>query len=117
MLESAAPIRVEAIERRRNSGGAGLHPGGDGVRRVYRLLSGTAEISYRGERHLDGAPGGQGGGPGAPAAARILAADGSVRHLPSKARIAWAAGDRFILETAGGGGWGPAQPQQGDLAP
>ncbi|MDO9500243.1 hydantoinase B/oxoprolinase family protein [Falsiroseomonas sp.] len=115
MLESVAPIRVEAIQRRHGSGGAGRHPGGDGVRRIYRLLSGTAEISYRGERHLAGAPGAQGGGAGAPATARILAADSSVRHLPSKARIAWAAGDRFILETAGGGGWGPAQQEQGDF--
>jgi N-methylhydantoinase B len=113
MLEAVAPIRVEAIERRRGSGGAGRHAGGDGVRRVYRLLSGSAEISYRGERHLAGAPGAQGGGPGAPAAARLIRADGTPLPLPSKARIAWAAGERFILETAGGGGFGPAQ-HQGD---
>jgi N-methylhydantoinase B len=106
-LEAIAPIRVEAAERRRGSGGAGRMPGGDGLRRIYRLLHGTAEISYRGERHLAGAPGAQGGGAAAPAAARIEHADGTVTHLPSKARFTWRVGERFIIETAGGGGWGP----------
>jgi N-methylhydantoinase B len=105
-LEAIAPIRVEAIERRRGSGGRGLMPGGDGLRRVYRLLHGSAEVSYRGERHQAGAPGAQGGGAAAPAAARILHADGRVTHLPAKARFRWQAGEVFVIETAGGGGWG-----------
>ncbi|MFN6956434.1 MAG: hydantoinase B/oxoprolinase family protein, partial [Acetobacteraceae bacterium] len=37
VLEEIAPIRVEEMSRHRGSGGAGRHPGGDGVRRVYRL--------------------------------------------------------------------------------
>ncbi len=105
-LEAVAPVRVEEIARRRGSGGTGLHRGGDGVRRAYRLLSGEGEISYRGERHVTGAPGARGGGHGATAAARIERADGTVLHLPSKARAAWRAGDRLVIETAGGGGWG-----------
>jgi N-methylhydantoinase B len=105
-LEAIAPIRVDAAERRRVSGGPGRMSGGDGLRRVYRLLHGTAEVSYRGERHLAGAPGAQGGGAAQPAAARILHADGTITHLPSKARFTWRAGERFIIETAGGGGWG-----------
>lgn len=112
-LEAIAPIRVEAIERRRGSGGAGLHPGGDGTRRIYRLLRGSAAVSYRGERHLLGAPGAQGGGAAQPAAARIEHEDGRATHLPAKARFTWRAGERFIIETAGGGGWG-APPKPGD---
>jgi N-methylhydantoinase B len=61
-LEAIAPIRVEEAARRRGSGGSGLMPGGDGLRRAYRLLEGTAEVSYRGERHLSGAPGAGGRG-------------------------------------------------------
>ena len=105
MLERTAPVRVEEIAVRAHSGGPGLHRGGDGTRRIYRLLSGSAEISYRGERHLSGAAGAQGGGAGMAAAARIVGPQG-VRHLPSKARVAWAAGERLIIETSGGGGWG-----------
>jgi N-methylhydantoinase B len=105
-LEAIAPIRVEAFERHRGSGGAGRHPGGDGVRRIYLLLSGSAEVSYRGERHLAGAPGAEGGGPGGVARCRLIRADGREEHFPSKARFAWMAGERLVIETAGGGGWG-----------
>ncbi|MBC7432766.1 MAG: hydantoinase B/oxoprolinase family protein, partial [Rubritepida sp.] len=63
--------------------------------------------SYRGERHLSGPAGAQGGSAGMAAAARIVGPEG-VRHLPSKARVAWAAGERLIIETSGGGGWGLA---------
>lgn len=105
-LEAIAPIRVEAFERHRGSGGAGRHPGGDGVRRIYRLLAGTAEVSYRGERHLAGAPGAEGGGSGGVARCRLIRADGTEEHFPSKARFAWMAGERLVIETAGGGGWG-----------
>jgi N-methylhydantoinase B len=112
VLEAIAPIRVEAFERHRGSGGAGLHPGGDGVRRTYRLLSGRAEVSYRGERHLSGAPGAQGGGAGGVARCRIIGAGGATRDFPSKARFAWIAGETLVVETAGGGGWGAPVNQE-----
>ncbi len=110
-IEVQAPIRVEAVRIRRGSGGAGLHAGGDGVVRSYRLLAGDGLISYRGERHHTAAQGAAGGAPGACASARIERADGRVEPLPAKARAQWQAGDRLVIETAGGGGWGqPAAP-------
>lgn len=112
ILEEIAPIRVEAVERHRGSGGAGLHPGGDGVRRAYRLLSGRAEVSYRGERHLSGAPGAQGGGPGGVALCRVIGLDGATRDFHSKARFAWIAGETLVIGTAGGGGWGAPQDRE-----
>jgi N-methylhydantoinase B len=112
VLEEIAPIRVEEVARHRGSGGAGRHPGGDGTRRVYRLLSGSAEVSYRGERHLTGAPGAQGGGAGGVARCRVVAPDGSERRFASKARFAWQAGERLVIETAGGGGWGPLDNEE-----
>lgn len=110
MLEIAAPIRVETTMCRRGSGGAGLHPGGDGIRRAYRLIEGTAMVSYRGERHTRGASGAQGGGDGAPSAAFIERKNGDIETLASKARFVWNAGDRLIIETAGGGGWRAPDP-------
>lgn len=107
MLEIAAPIRVESTTRRRGSGGTGLHQGGDGVRRAYRLLQGSAMASYRGERHTRGASGAQGGGEGAPSAAFIERRNGDIETLASKARFVWNAGDLLVIETAGGGGWRP----------
>jgi N-methylhydantoinase B len=106
VLESLAPVRVEAYEVRRGSGGAAQHPGGDGVRRVYRLLEGWARLSYRGERHLSHAAGCAGGAPGASSRACVVRADGREEALGPRAQVDLQAGDRWIVETAGGGGWG-----------
>lgn len=108
MIENQAPVRVEAFELRRGSGGQGAYRGGDGVCRAYRLLQGRAVLTYRGERHHSRAPGCAGGAPGACGAARVLRADGRIETLGTHARVALAAGDGWVIETAGGGGWGPA---------
>ncbi|SEB24908.1 hydantoinase B/oxoprolinase family protein [Variovorax sp. YR216] len=111
-IEAQAPLRMERVAVRVGSGGAGRHRGGDGVVRIYRLLHGSGTISYRGERHGVVPQGAAGGLPGSPAAARIERADGRVETLPAKARAQWHAGDRLVIETAGGGGWGqPAATQ------
>ncbi|MDA7417802.1 hydantoinase B/oxoprolinase family protein [Xenophilus arseniciresistens] len=110
-IEAQAPLRVERVAVRAGSGGSGTHRGGDGVLRIYRLLHGSGSISYRGERHQIAPQGAAGGAPGACAAARILRASGEVEHLGAKARAHWQAGDRLVIETAGGGGWGSAQAQ------
>lgn len=109
VLEAQAPVRVEAYELRRGSGGPGAFRGGDGVRRAYRLLQGRAVLTYRGERHHSQAPGCAGGGPGASSSARVLRADGRVEPLGPRARVALEAGDGWVIETAGGGGWGPSE--------
>jgi N-methylhydantoinase B len=109
VLEAQAPVRVEAYELKRGSGGPGAYRGGDGVRRTVRLLRGQAVLTYRGERHHSQAPGCAGGGAGASSAARVLRADGRVETLGPRARVALAAGDAWVIETAGGGGWGPPE--------
>jgi N-methylhydantoinase B len=106
VLETKAPLRMERIALRHGSGGTGQHPGGCGVVRAYRLLAGSGQVSYRGERHRTQAPGLAGGLPGQSGCARIERADGRVDHLPAKARVAWAAGDLLVIETAGAGAWG-----------
>lgn len=115
VLEAQAPVRVEAYELRRGSGGPGAYRGGDGVRRAYRLLQGRAVLTYRGERHHSQAPGCAGGGPGASSSARVLRADGRVEPLGPRARVELEAGDGWVIETAGGGGWGPAEASSGAM--
>ena len=110
VIEQQAPIEVQAIRLRRGSAGAGLHAGGMGVVRRYRLLDGSGSISYRGERHHTPAQGAAGGQPGACGSARIERADGHVEALPAKSRSTWSAGDVLVIETAGAGGWGPPLP-------
>ncbi len=116
VIEVQAPLRMERVALRRGSGGPGLHDGGCGVLRVYRLLEGSGVISYRGERHHSPAQGAAGGLPGACGRAHIERADGSVQWLAAKARATWQAGDRLIIETAGGGGWGKPAAQGLEIA-
>jgi N-methylhydantoinase B len=54
-LEHAYPYRVTRYEIRRNSGGAGLHRGGDGLRRDLMLL-GPARVTLLSERRIKDPP-------------------------------------------------------------
>jgi N-methylhydantoinase B len=105
-VELDYPLRVWRYELRPGSGGAGRHPGGDGlVRELEALVDCTLTVqSERRER----APWGLGGGrPGAEGRNVLLRADGTEEELPSKGTWSLRCGDRVRIETPGGGGWGP----------
>ena len=105
-LEMEAPLRLVRVELRRDSGGAGEFRGGLGVVREYEVLADDVSFTHRGERHYSAAPGLNGGGEGASARSRILRADGRTEEIPSKALTVLNRGDRVIVETPGGGGYG-----------
>ncbi len=102
-LEMHYPLRVREYRLREGSGGAGEHPGGDGVVRSMELLA-PARVSLLTERRRH-APPGLGGGPGAPGVNRLLTADGGESALPPKASLSCEAGSVVTIETPGGGGW------------
>jgi N-methylhydantoinase B len=106
-LEHALPVRVERYTLRRGSGGAGLHPGGDGLRRDLRFLAPvTATVLSERRRH---APWGlAGGGPGA-LGRNCLIRNGQETGLPGKFTLSLLPGDVLSLQTPGGGGWGEPQ--------
>lgn len=101
-----APIRINEFGLRRDSGGEGKYRGGLGVRREYEFLADDIRMVYRGERHYTQAAGSLGGGPGASARATIIRANGAKVEIQSKAMLVVGKGDRLIVETAGGGGYG-----------
>ncbi|MBX3664861.1 MAG: hydantoinase B/oxoprolinase family protein [Burkholderiales bacterium] len=105
-LEMEAPIRLRRVELRRDSGGAGEFRGGLGVIREYEILTDGVTFTHRGERHYSAAPGLGGGLPGASARSVILRAGGGEEVIPSKALTMLNKGDRVIVETPGGGGYG-----------
>ena len=108
VLEWRFPVLLESFAIRRGSGGAGKHRGGDGaVRRVKFLQDVTANLlsGHRVVRPYGMA----GGGPGAPGANRVEHPDGSVTPLPGVAQVELRAGDVFVIETPGGGGYGAAE--------
>ncbi|MSY73546.1 MAG: hydantoinase B/oxoprolinase family protein, partial [Actinobacteria bacterium] len=103
-LESRYPFVVERVELIADSGGAGTWRGGLGTRTTFLLLE-DARLTMRCDR-LEGPPCGvQGGRDGRAGGYFRQLPDGSSLRLPSKSSgIAFAAGDRFVLETSGGGG-------------
>jgi len=107
VLETRFPVLLEEFSIRRGSGGAGAGRGGDGaVRRVRFLEPMTAAIlSNRRRVPPFGAAGGEAGAVGVN---RIERADGELEALGSTAEVEMAAGDVFVIETPGGGGYGEA---------
>jgi 5-oxoprolinase (ATP-hydrolysing) len=105
VLEMRFPVRLESFEIRAGSGGAGRWAGGNGgVRRLRFLAPMTASILSNGR--VQGAFGMAGGGPGATGKTWVERADGEVEILGHIGQAEMAAGDLFVIETPGGGGYG-----------
>ena len=107
ILEWRFPVRLDSYSIRAGSGGAGRWRGGNGgVRRVRFLEAMTAAILANNRVHP---PFGMAGGaPGALGRNYVERVDGSVEHLPHIGKAAMQPGDVFVIETPGGGGYGPA---------
>ena len=105
-LEHAYPVRVRRYAIRRGTGGAGTHPGGDGLRRDLELLT-DVDVSLLTERRQRGPRGLAGGSDGEPGA-NILIRHGEESALPSKGTFPLRAGDILSIRSPGGGGWGQA---------
>jgi N-methylhydantoinase B len=99
-LELAYPLRVERHELRLGSGGAGLHPGGDGVVRELRVLE-PCRVSVISERRRHRPAGARGGEAGASGRNFV-----NGEEVPSKATRDLAPLDLIRIETPGGGGFG-----------
>ncbi len=113
-LEMEAPIRLNRVTLRRDSGGAGTFRGGLGVVREYEVLAGAVSFSHRGERHFTEPAGHAGGGAGAMSHSVVHRADGTEEIVPSKIETVLGPGDRVIVETAGGGGYGDPRDRPRD---
>ena len=106
ILEWRFPVVLESFSIRDGSGGDGANKGGNGiVRRVLFQAPMTAAIV---SSHRRVAPFGMAGGsPGKTGHNYVERADGTVDELTGTDMTQMNAGDRFIIETPGGGGYGP----------
>jgi len=105
-IESYFPLRIEQYATIPDSGGAGLHRGGNGLSVAYRFLA-DGEIAIHDERWLTYPWGVLGGQVGMRSTKEIVRNDGSREWLPSKCEgIKVKAGDLLYFNTWGGGGWG-----------
>jgi N-methylhydantoinase B len=106
-VEAEYRIRVDEQRLRPQSGGAGQHRGGDGMVRSYTVLGEGLSLTTMFERRVVSPYGLQGGAPGLPFRV-TLHRDGTSRELLGKENLALAVGDRVVIETSGGGGYGAA---------
>lgn len=105
VLEFRFPVRLQSYATRPNSGGTGRwHGGNGGVRRVEFLVPMTASILSNGR--VTGAFGMAGGAAGMVGRNWVERGSGAVEELGHLAQTAMAAGDVFVIETPGGGGYG-----------
>jgi N-methylhydantoinase B len=105
-LERYFPLRIERYTTVADSGGAGLHRGGNGILMTYVFLQ-PGEIAIHDDRWFTSPWGVNGGKPGARARKVLRRTDGSETVVGNKQEnILVAAGDELDFITWGGGGWG-----------
>jgi 5-oxoprolinase (ATP-hydrolysing) len=109
VLEHRFPVRLERFAIRRGSGGAGRFGGGDGAVRELTFLA-PVSLSLLSQRRAEGPCGLAGGRPGLPGRQWLVRADGATEELAGICGAEVAPGDRLVLETPGGGGWGEPEP-------
>ena len=105
VLELRYPVLLREFRRRSGSGGGGRYRGGDGAVRSIEFLE-PMELAILSNRRRTAPFGLEGGEDGAPGSARVIRRDGSVAEMAACDRTRVEAGDRLVLETPGGGGYG-----------
>jgi 5-oxoprolinase (ATP-hydrolysing) len=105
VLEWRFPVLLESFAIRHGSGGRGRWRGGEGAVRCVRFLEPMTAAILSGHRLVR--PHGMAGGEaGLPGRNYVLRADGSRSELGPFEQTEMAAGDVFVIETPGGGGYG-----------
>jgi 5-oxoprolinase (ATP-hydrolysing) len=107
VLEWRFPVRLETFSIRRGSGGRGRHRGGDGATRAVRFLQPMTAVMLANHRRI--APFGVDGGEPAQVGRNWIERVGGAREEHGATfQVEMNAGDLFVVETPGGGGYGRA---------
>jgi 5-oxoprolinase (ATP-hydrolysing) len=107
VLERRFPVRIRRFAIRSGTGGSGRFHGGDGVCREIEFLV-PMQGSILSNRRRTAPFGLDGGGSGAPGRNTIVRASGRTEQVPAAAEMVLEPGDRLVVETPGGGGYGSA---------
>ena len=105
-LEAYLPLRFNSYSLRTDSGGPGKQRGGCGIERSWTLTAPKATLSILAERTKIPPWGLQDGKPGALGEFWLMKPDGEKIKLKAKCTIPIHEGDRIIILTPGGGGYG-----------
>lgn len=114
-LERYFPLVIERYETVPDSGGAGLHRGGNGIIMTYRFLE-PGTIAIHDDRWFVPPWGVNGGEPGARARKILEKPDGTQTIVGNKVEdLVVEAGDILHFITWGGGGWGDPYARDTEL--
>lgn len=105
IFEQRYPVILHTFGLRENSGGAGLHRGGDGLVREIEFRR-PVVVSILSERRVHAPRGLKGGKDGARGANYLITKDKREVYLGGKNTVAVQAGEILRILTPGGGGWG-----------
>lgn len=105
IFEQRYPVILHTFGLRENSGGAGLHRGGDGLVREIEFRR-PVVVSILSERRVHAPRGLKGGKDGARGANYLITKDKREVYLGGKNSVAVQAGEILRILTPGGGGWG-----------
>lgn len=111
VLEWRFPVILKEFSIRKGSGGAGKYNGGDGVIRKIEFVE-AMQASILSERRNVKPFGMNGGSDGLTGKNYVVRHDNSIVNLTGTATVAMQAGDTFVIETPGGGGWGSNEEQR-----
>ena len=114
-IEAYFPLRIVKYEPIADSGGAGLHRGGNGLSVAYEFLV-NGQVGIHDERWLTYPWGVRGGDPGMRSTKRLVRKDGTEEWLPAKCDgVDVNEGDVLYFNTWGGGGWGDPMERDSEL--
>ncbi|MEM1297125.1 MAG: hydantoinase B/oxoprolinase family protein [Verrucomicrobiota bacterium] len=105
ILEKRYPVLLRQFAIRRDSGGDGHFPGGNGVIREFQFRA-PLDVSLLMQHRVERPYGLNGGGAGKPGVQTLIQREGKVTNVPGVAALQVEDGDRIIIETPGGGGFG-----------
>ncbi|HIG26938.1 MAG TPA: hydantoinase B/oxoprolinase family protein [Verrucomicrobiales bacterium] len=105
ILEHRYAVILNRFAIRRGSGGKGKFHGGDGILREITFLA-PYSLSLLTQHRIEEPYGLNGGSPGKRGKQTFITKNGNQLILPSTVQMEIQTGDRLIMETPGGGGWG-----------
>ena len=113
VLEWRFPVRLDEFRIRPGSGGAGAHRGGDGGERRVRFLEPMTAVMLANRRRVPpfGLAGGSAGEPGRNWVER---SGGDKEEFGATFQVEMRAGDVFVVQTPGGGGFGSPRDRTGE---
>ncbi len=105
IIEHRYPVRLDGFAIRESSGGTGQWHGGNGVVRKYTFLD-RLDLTLLTQHRKEAPYGLENGKPGKVGKQYLIRKEGTKHELHGIDNTVVEAGDRLIIETPGGGGWG-----------